>query len=754
MTYYQSSTWIEDGWGAVERRIVVSDTYNGLFVSGIETDIIDYDGTRKEAKTSGGLIEHECQLSINDAKIKTVTQKEASEFILSAQNTANKRFIAIFIDTTTIPSSDDMLFYGVIRPEFDSEDIRWYNQPYAEETNAVKKWKFKATPYLDTVFDSFPLNDIFSKISEEWYHDNVSPRQSFFHWADKERDIKALGLVSLSKALRVLADIMQEEVELNNFGTINIKFPAVDIVGKWHPARWNRVYKKGRVIRYIRSPFYGSPLEVYKDDFVGLSLAPDNLLQTDSNAIWVSSGLFKTLEQEPVPNSGKEFLLSNAKTFSALIESVALSLACYVEFGWESNNLLIRFTTREDFVKSKIYIKTAITSTNKLSSSTTNGDTGEWGGVANYLAAEGSDIFIKDNLFDRLDPPFISSLEYEAKSQKSRKPLFTISPTLCYITSGEDDGWEMYMNAYLPHSTAMYDREGIKTKEWCYSKGVHTGIWLCVNRNDAHPGSEYEPDTYWTPAARLTVNFNGEDLEFTKISDYLNLIESNDEFYNLHERSLDIPGYYYFATDEDGSNLSWKNLKIGSVIVLDGLDYTITKIEDKGGDEQTISITCQAVEKCAYSGETNSGLTGIIKPRNDSGEVLKKTLSSVKTVKTATGLISAGQIVSRVGDSSVEISLPISSHYGRIAGVALNTAEANTDTDVLIKGIFTIPDTWDDLNPGSIVYLRDLAGGNNINTLPITNPTSLEHLWCELGKVKSNREIELNGVFDTVEFKL
>jgi len=137
-SYKQTNSWREDGYGEVGITFVVSDTYEGLFLSATEANIFELeDVATKLSGTVGGTIESELKLQVDEAKIKTTTDIAAKDFITAAISATNKRFCGVFVVSYnsgtglwSSPSSDNMMFNGLIQTEIESEEFEWGGSDY------------------------------------------------------------------------------------------------------------------------------------------------------------------------------------------------------------------------------------------------------------------------------------------------------------------------------------------------------------------------------------------------------------------------------------------------------------------------------------------------------------------------------------------------------------------------------------------------------------------------------------------------
>ena len=86
--------------------------------------------------------------------------------------------------------------------------------------------------------------------------------------------------------------------------------------------------------------------------------------------------------------------------------------------------------------------------------------------------------------------------------------------------------------------------------------------------------------------AQVTARINGEDKEFESLSDYINFITSRDAISFETEYNLTVPFLCGFRRSQDGSHAdddggrgSWKNVKLGSELTIDSIEYAVVGIK-------------------------------------------------------------------------------------------------------------------------------------------------------------------------------
>ncbi len=780
-TYYQESSYIEEGRGAVREVIVVSDTHAGLFVdlttTGLPVHVFSGEPEVSEGidNSSGGAVQRQISLQLIEAAIQSEDDIDCIEFIKEARVATNVRFLAKFIDPhTPLNLNTDLEFCGIISTNFESEDVRWYNSRWETDTNAVRVWKITASPYSKSVFQNISMDEIISKLDRayngtEWFGPdsypwtslNVSDREAYFK-DTAEYYPKVDSLVSLNKLIRRLASVFANEIDYVFNIPLTITFTGTNLDGNWHPARWNSLWSdyvvqkvKNEGSHFTKNNFYVNDFTCYSDDYNTLRLDPDEVSETPAETIYISHRLITKLNNEPSLSGIAELMFNRKKHFFEFIEDLAFNFGLYIDYKWTGlNTINIEFINRADFVKTKIYLKTAIKSSEKTSVTNLE-DKRKFIGKANAYACEGPDYYYEGN---GNNPTGDLQQSPELRQQEEGELLLlTISPTRCVFKTLQDftpavSGQPHHVdfhNIGFVHNHYITDSGNLTLfKE---AIGIHTAIYLYVQNYPAHSDEQFHRSAYFTPCGLLTMKIKGVDRQFKKLGDYITEISNSDIEYYLSERQIETPFYYGFSVNANGSAPTWYCLKTGALMELDGTEYTVVSIKRKSPGN--VQITLHAYTRF----DTINDVDGIILDATDA-DVPKVDVSyrdNNYLELTPCEQIYAGQIVSLKDDGTIELAEANTDHQGRIYGIAKQDAEPDEDNPgeflpiyVQTYGRIPIPSDWDDLPIGSTLYLRDNAtGSSNLSLEHLQGYVGAETLFCPIAKAVDTRTIELFSGF-------
>jgi len=723
-SYKQINSWREDGYGVVGIMFVIADTYEGLFLSATEANIFELEDVKRSIKQNvGGSIETELNLTIDEAKVKTSTEIAALNFVKAAMDVSVVRFVGIYVNTGSSVDPNKELFTGVLQPEFEGEDLIWSGSDYDTAISPITRWSVQAKPYSEVAFDAVAMSDLIAGISESWIATNVADRIGFFSWSTSQfRQVHVNQLVSLDKILRELADQMEVHLSSNGLGNINIVFDESPLDGRWHPARWNhKEYTRGSTTHYprfveIKSMLTGvsdskSAFQVFNDDYNTLKINPDGT-SSDAEQIWLSWRLFvkQTDEpyEEPQPKTSEEYMATRYDSFFEFLEALAFNFGCFLKTYWsDTSTLHIKFQSRQTVSVAQIYLRSAAPSPKRKISPDLQ-ETNKHIAFSNYLAMSGAKLYYKVKDTDG-STKYLKIGDFDDNSEDD-KLFLTISPTVAVIDYGEDDnsGWIMDQIG-LPHNCSWKNNGswvGDSKKFFATTAGLHTAIYLYVARR---AGTDKEKDFYYTPAAKLSFEHEGETYQYDTLIEYLSFLNGIDEQSSFIEYNLDVPYYYGFSANSDGSSPDWRVLDVGKKIVLDGVDYAI--VEAKWSvNEPNVSLVLQGVKR--FDIEDNLGGSFVILqpslPGDGSHDIETVKKDDIIGMEAATA-ITAGNVVSLKDDGTVELSRANNLHYGRFYGVALSDAAIGETVEIKRSGDYY--NAGYAFTPGE-VYLRNIYGAD------------------------------------------
>ena len=737
-TYKQTYTFREYRRGHVTVTFMLSDTYSGLFSSTAgEVNFFLLDETSKEISTTqGGLAEHELTFDVDEAAVKTATEQAALTMLKLSRNPNNKIYCGVFIDTASTPDIADADFIGLVQHEWEAKDLKWHGEYYTDTPAPLRRWRLRARPYSNAVMDKVTVDEIINGstdpyvpgIDESWIAANVNDVQAYFkrYKHNKYYTLAVKNLVDFDVLLRKLADNFSAII-LARFGiTLNIRFERSVIDGKWFPVRWNHI-DRWEFVRYVRQGF---DCKVYNDDGQTIAIDPDG---ANTNKFYISFQNIKLYKSyEPMPESAKQMLWSNkVKTFNELIYRIAHNFGCIPIMSYDdSETLRIQFVSRRQFGGNNIYIAGATSGKLKGEAVINDKDAEKWYGKANYLCLEGPEYYgkrddgsiISSKSLDRIDP------------QAKNELLLTISPTLCYLPWGDDRGIKI-PNVAMPHNLVFVNGGTYWDDTWYhYSYGLHTGVYLKVAKYPGHFEST-EADEYYAPVIMMKINTNlapphRAQYSFFRLADYVNFLAKLEiDLYSL-QYELDIPFYYAFSFNADGSSASWKNVQIGSKITLDGVVYVVEGIKRKLS-EPLVTLKLQAWTKYNFDDFVDTDMTF---DKNEGDDIPQ--LNEHYEQYEAGGTINAYNYVSIKDDGTIIPSTESLTHRSRYLGIAINGGNVGDTIIVQRHGAITNED-WN-FTVGDKIFINSLAvAGKNLSTTPHTEPTSAVKMYVIVGVAES-----------------
>jgi hypothetical protein len=309
------------------------------------------------------------------------------------------------------------------------------------------------------------------------------------------------------------------------------------------------------------------------------------------------------------------------------------------------------------------------------------------------------------------------------------------------------------MYPHLPHNHYIVDHvnpawtNNIPNYDWrdFMSIAANNSIYLCV---DKRSGVDDENNKYFTQVAAFCVNIDGVDNTYLSITDYKNKILGLDADYYNDEKTLEIPFWNGFSLSNDGSNPSWKNVKLGSKVFLEGIEYLVMEIKTSIASPKT-TLTLHAagqfeniIEPISITAYIPADLP--IPPTTFQGVV--NTFKSDQDLKKGNVVIilDNGKLFKAVSTTS-DVS-PYKNSY-KLYGVVLQDAAAGEDIYAQPFPVNVQNLNWT-FAIGSKIYLRNMWSpyleppvaepDDNISDEPLTSPILIsedvyEDLYAWLG---------------------
>lgn len=767
-TYHQILTWKEEDHGRVTATVVISDDYDEMYgdLTGKSTGIscIIIDKVSKSIKDlSGGAEQRELKMIIDEA-LSNPQDAQAISFIKSAENVSNIIFVALFIDTALDdidPSS--MIFNGVLQSNIEADDLLWHDNHFGKDINPKRRLKLTAKPYDMSVLAKFSMYDLIygndaqnvPGIDSTWEEENVRNRIGGFKKTDgaTTRGLYINSLVNLNDLLRKLADNLETAISNNNLGDINIKYSSSKVTGKWHHAKWNFEKYKTFLSRYVQSPYRtnSSSFRVLKNATNELYINPDgkpenfdlddegkhNNVDTYlwlKRSPWVSYRRIKYYDgplAEPSAEQWKEFRYSSiCKDFPTFITQIASELGMFVKFYWLAGNTLnIKFYERNISNFKVVKIKSATKAVIQPTSSNLERlkNTADKLNVANYYAVEGADVYVYDNADDNKNT--LPSPAYQESDKNI--PILSLSPTLKSYYQGKDNGI-IFPWAYLPHN---YYMTNVLLEPVTNAMGVTTALYLYVDNVADEPDDVYAPSSFWSPAAAMSVNLEGEDRYYYTLSEFHRYISGIDINATMYEYSLDLPFLYCASYDDE---VSWKHFDLLNYLQLDNTWYTIVAYEIDLKNV-VVKLTLQSTSRFSFQ---NPELTGDMPsiPYTVVAETNEDNSNKIIVGKEVEG-VSHLDFVAMLDDGTIIKAVPQRLLYHKLLGFAI--VRNGVLSYVKTSGIITDNDL-PDFPKNTLVHLRYSEESINISDTGLTTSNGAEDMICILGKYIDEKTIKID----------
>lgn len=800
----------EDSFGENEIQFIITDNIDLITdeTEATEIDILLFNKLKFAFQgENGGLIQDELDFFTADHLVKNSDEQDCLNLINSALT--EKIYIAVFFNPQSPLVKEDVIYVGAIDPDIKSEASKWDRDEFSNTAEVSYSYKYVLTPIVEAKFDEILMKDISEEISLDstWITSNVDDRQawrkdisrtegslhsdlSFFH----------CDLVNLNKLLRKVGDEAITIFNTINSSSYTLNFAnRVKLTGKYAPARWNKMSdpkvwisdsnEKSNINHFSEK---WQDLKMYHNlddatDYREYYIDPDEIETfSEEDSLWVDAKYFIDLDNdsEYSETTAKTYRIGgNNETFADFLYAFAANfdLLLLLEIDVVNEEINITFANSDYLNESEtIYFKDADkykkNKSIKVSEDKTPFYSESFYGVGDSTFGKleehnGGVIYGKDSKGVRIPDTTARPLTKEEvesnTSQKHKKLMFTISPTVARMMTSKKDGEEgeggwviptyWYTTPYsfrnyidfgvlLPHNLKIQHRyrnpgndyySDMKDEEkvgWAFAtRSLHTGLYVKV------PSVEtYEPTNYFTPIRAMAVKIDGEERLFDTLEAFLNVARLRFNRFTRQDIELSLPYWNAFSTSSDGSNPSLKNLKLGKKITINSEDFIINDIDI---DFSTPQVNLKLKQEKLYSDIKNPTSPKTSGSLLGSGEeIITIDKYPKRYVVGPTEPLSA-LCLSSDGDGTVK-TITTADEANRFFGLALESKEDDYVQVLKAPGEYYIEDLA--YSFGDELYLRADGTTTNIDTSPAnTYHSATDCVYMLIGRVIEANTIEL-----------
>lgn len=400
-------------------------------------------------------------------------------------------------------------------------------------------------------------------------------------------------------------------------------------------------------------------------------------------------------------------------------------------------------------------------------------------GLGDYGLDTGDPKYIKasDRISEQNDQIHLLDRIYSIKSEMLMFSLNSgVINVRTKIANLNEDWWDDYKKYYkkewrtnveangLWHNEPLSAQRGpditleyppvFDMEEWIHPNLFNNGLFI-VSEIDSEKEpriaeivAEYSgPTTVIRPANKVYFNVDNVDTVYDTLGDYVNHIRGRDVQYFETEYEMEVPFINGFSLSQDGSNPSFKNLRLGSLVhanekirafiadwevLTSEKDYVVQGIEI---DIWGLTTSINLLRRSRYR---FTSIIGALSPIV-SNELTPKTLeiNNDSTVKSAlaTGSGMRGDAVKILSDGSVIRALPHSSQDGLLYGIALNDFYDGQRVFIQVAGKFTFDSNFSNESFKYLVVRPPaLSHPGNVFDVPLLAKSSTEDQILILGK--------------------
>ena len=792
MRFWQKYHYTEYLFGEQAVLFAVSDNYSELFQNiGTETDIFLLESVKKDLNTEeGSFAIDELPFSINHLACQNEDDEKAMFFVLDSTNIKVNRYCALFFGEE--PILDNMLFIGKIGSKVSGTDKLWNGDDYEFNINPKREYKLSAYSFdvsiLEQVkltgkienLEGMPIKNVYQRFEDENW---ISIKNIFQYRLSYSIDNVSNNLVYVCPLGNLYSTIV---LYLNKAAEIIFELTNTNISLNLIESSFG--IQTSPVSYTLKSQYNIEVKEIRSEQNIRIELRLSNQSGDEG---WSSPFIHRKLIDPTLGNSGQQdwqknqisselaYSFRNLDNVSDLLFEIARSFACYLFLSYTSGTSInVEFKSRKGLVEDDYTYIIGAEEAGFDTSSIITKESNEFYGLANnYAVDEFDQIFNKPNTNEPQATQKFQDADKQRKyiqekqNIKSERLLLTTSITTHTLDAVNSYGGHAYMTVpiNITINNQSWDQLVLYTLANAPGNGssssterIHTGLYLKTICMEPDQIQRLGTTPVWRPASRIYSKINDADMDFDSLTKYVNFVLARDKHYYETEYTLTLPFWNGFSKNADGSNSSWKNIKLGSKIKLaetvkryiNGAwsdvaiqrDYVVVGIEINLQKPET-KLKLHSLERFAFGWwEGNEGLLPLFMFASNQSSFSADDTIIVESYDIEVGEeIYAGDAVMMLNTGKIAKSRSLSDYQNRTIGIAKESGVGGDKILVQISGRIYY-DGYSFTNIGGQVFARTNYNGMNISEDILSSPTSTEDMIICLGKIDSEKSFILNIV--------
>jgi hypothetical protein len=792
MRFWQKYIFTEYHFGMQSVIFAVSDNYSELFQdTGTQTDIFLLESVKKDLNTEeGSFAIDELPFSINHLACQNEDDEKAMFFVLDSTNIKVNRYCALFMGDEPILS--EMLFVGKIGSKVSGTDKLWFGEEYEFNVNPKREYKLSAYSFDISILDQVkmtskienlegtPINNIYQRFeAENW----TSMKSIFQYRLTYSIDvIPSLGNLVyncplgnlylvideyLKKAKDIISELTNTALTFNLIeGTLGLQTCPVSISLKDEHSEQIKEIKAEQSKRIELKLSTQNGGSNWSSAFIHRKMV-DPALGNSQQTDWQKSQI----------SSENAYSFRNIETISDLLFEIARSFASYLFINYTSGTTLnLEFKSRKGLVEEDYTYIIGVNEASFDTSSIITKESNQFYGLANnYAVDEFDDVSNKPNTNEAepsqkfQDADKQRKYDKEKKGIESQRLLLSTSVTRAVICAVNDYGGHAYyiIPLNVSRNKNNWNTTALQTILNAPGNGgssslehLHTGLYIMTKPMEATQIQRMGNPDVWRPASRIFTKINGDDVDFDSLTKYVNYVLSRDKHYYETEYNLTVPFWNGFSKNEDGSNSSWKNIKLGSKVKLTETvkryvsgswtevevqnDFVVVGIEINLQKPET-KLKLHSLERFAFGwweGSEELLPLFMISSARDSFVADDSTIVQNYDID-QDEIISEGDAVMLTDTGKIAKSKSLSDFQNRIIGIAKESGIGGDSILVQISGR-VVSDSYNFEMIGRQIYARTNEEGLNITETILDSPNYTEDMIIALGKIDSAKSFILN----------
>lgn len=607
MKFYQKYVRTEYQYGKQIVLFVLADNYSEIFQeTGFETQIFLLDNIKQDLNLSETKFAVDAlEFGVNQATCVTDTDKNALAFTLECK-TKFRVCAVFFLRENEVPSNDNLLFLGQINNKLSGDDLMWNSLPFGTLINPIREYKFTALSLDISLLekclltgkcyneDAVKIPNIYDRMPEVFLRAiNIKEQFSFALWSSHwtGNDVGIFHLESsckLSDAIELF--LSRAALLIKGMYDIDIKLnlQASDLGLQVSPVQYEIEDARGKFSKQsvVNNQLYNLHLNIEetaskKEPWINIRMVEPNYVYP----VYEGSGANPYADPEAIKEqiaAEKPFSFKNFESVAELLFAIAKAFNCYLVSSYAVDdtgllNINIEFKSRLNLTESSNTYLIGAKDASFDTSATISNEANSYYSQANQYVSDGNKSIEMTSNFTEIKYNKTEELEKAIKQRSDAKERYKTEFTRLVLSTSQTLIQLNQTDTFLPINT-------YPQPIWSYYKDF-INPYLITNAlyiNCAIP-EQQQRDIILAknlgyaecirPIGKVYGKIDGvavkDELgEGVQLADFVNTSLGHEKTFYETEYEITVPFWNGFSKSFSGTECSWKNIKLGSIVEL------------------------------------------------------------------------------------------------------------------------------------------------------------------------------------------